>query len=175
MYNLAPLKIDLKGLQEGLTTVDIKLDDAFFEAIEAPDIKRGQLDLRLTISRNESFFELMFDIKGQVIVPCDLCLDDMLQPVACDERLVVKFGDEYSEDDDLVTVNEDEGILDVAWFVYEFIVLNIPIRHVHAPGKCNPAMMKVLDELSTSRSGEEDEEHNVDPRWETLRQLNIKD
>lgn len=134
MYNLAPLKIDLKGLQEGLTTVDIKLDDAFFEAIEAPDIKRGQLDLRLTVSRNESFFELMFDIKGQVIVPCDLCLDDMLQPVACDERLVVKFGDEYSEDDDLVTVNEDEGILDVAWFVYEFIVLNIPIRHVHAPG-----------------------------------------
>lgn len=36
-------------------------------------------------------------------------------------------------------------------------------------------MMKVLDELSTSRSGEEDEEHNVDPRWEALRQLNIKD
>lgn len=173
MYNLAPLKIDLKGLQEGLTTIDIKLDDAFFEAIEAPDIKRGQLDLRLTISRNESFFELMFDIKGQVIVPCDLCLDDMLQPVACDERLVVKFGDEYSEDDDLVTVNEDEGILDVAWFVYEFIVLNIPIRHVHAPGKCNPAMMKILEEHSAARSGDGDDEKPVDSRWAALSQIKI--
>lgn len=173
MYNLAPLKIDLKGLQEGLTTVDIKLDDAFFEAIEAPDIKRGQLDLRLTVSRNESFFELMFDIKGQVIVPCDLCLDDMLQPVACDERLVVKFGDEYSEDDDLVTVNEDEGILDVAWFVYEFIVLNIPIRHVHAPGKCNPAMMKILEEHSAARSGDGDDEKPVDSRWAALSQIKI--
>lgn len=173
MYNLAPLKIDLKGLQEGLTTVDIKLDDAFFEAIEAPDIKRGQLDLRLTVSRNESFFELMFDIKGQVIVPCDLCLDDMHQPVACDERLVVKFGDEYSEDDDLVTVNEDEGILDVAWFVYEFIVLNIPIRHVHAPGKCNPAMMKILEEHSAARSGDGDDEKPVDSRWAALSQIKI--
>ncbi len=175
MYNLAPFKIDLKGLQEGSTTFEFKLDDAFFEAIEAPDIKRGCLDLRLEINRNADYFELMFNIKGEVTVPCDLCLDDMQQPVVCTERLVAKFGDEYSEDDDLVTVCEDEGILDVAWFVYEFIVLDIPIRHVHAPGKCNPAMMKVLDGLSTSRSGEADAGQNVDPRWDALRKLNIKE
>lgn len=67
-------------------------------------------------------------------IPCDICLDDMDQSIETDNRLVVKFGEDYSEDDDLVTVAENEGILDVSWFIYEFIALNIPIKHVHAPG-----------------------------------------
>ena len=52
--------------------------------------------------------------------PGDICLDDMDQTIETNDRLVVKFGEEYSEDDDLVTVAENEGILDVAWFIYEF-------------------------------------------------------
>ena len=66
-----------------------------------------------------------------------------------------------------MTVAEDEGILDVAWYLYEFIALAIPIKHVHAPGKCNPAMVRALEEYSAARSGEEDEQA-MDPRWEAL-------
>ena len=88
-----------------------------------------------------------------------------------DDRLVVKFGEDYSEDDDLVTVAEDEGILDVSWFIYEFIALEIPIKHVHAPGKCNPDMIEMLQEHSAARSGEE-EENTIDPRWAAL--MNLK-
>lgn len=97
----------------------------------------------------------------------------MDQTIETNDRLVVKFGEEYSEDDDLVTVAENEGILDVAWFIYEFIDLNIPIKHVHAPGKCNPAMIEKLNEHSAARSGEE-EEDTVDPRWEALLKLKNK-
>lgn len=170
------LHIDLKSLDYGCTERTLSLDDAYFEAIDAPEVRRGNLSVRLAIDRtSQDAFLLDFHITGTVTVSCDRCLEDMELPIEAQERMEAKFGEESSEDDACVTVAEDEGILDVAWFVYEFIVLNIPIRHVHAPGKCNPAMMKVLDELSTSRSGEEDEEHNVDPRWEALRQLNIKD
>ena len=94
----------------------------------------------------------------------------MDQTIETDDRLVVKFGEEYSEDDELVTVAENEGMLDVAWFIYEFIDLNIPIKHVHAPGKCNPAMIEMLQEHSAARSGEEEEE-TVDPRWAALLKL----
>ena len=65
----------------------------------------------------------------------------MDQTIETNDRLVVKFGEKYSEDDDLVTVAENEGILDVAWFIYEFIDLNIPIKHVHAPGKMQPTAL----------------------------------
>jgi uncharacterized metal-binding protein YceD (DUF177 family) len=50
-------------------------------------------------------------------------------------------------------------------------MLAIPIKHVHAPGKCNSAMTQKLEELSGAvRSGEEEAEA-IDPRWEALLKL----
>ena len=106
----------------------------------------------------------------------------MEQAIETDNRLIAKFGENYSEEDELVKVAEDEGILDIAWFIYEFIVLNIPIRHVHAPGKCNSAMIDVLnhfsplgEEPSAARSGEDNDEQTMDPRWAALSNLKIED
>ena len=170
MCNIDSFKIDLKALPQGITEKEFKLTNEYFEAIDAPDVQRGELSSSLSINRTDDFFELNFHTEGVVRIPCDICLDDMDQTIETNDRLVVKFGEEYSEDDDLVTVAENEGILDVAWFIYEFIDLNIPIKHVHAPGKCNPAMIEMLQQHSAARSGEEEEE-TVDPRWAALLKL----
>ena len=171
MNCLENFQIDLKSQKEGLQTLEYDLDDSFFKAIEGSEVSAGRLHVTVDVERvNDAFFALHFRGDGIVMVPCDICLEDMEQPVGIDERLSVKLGEENSEDDDLVTVAEDEGILDVAWYLYEFIVLNIPIRHVHAPGKCNPAMIRTLEEYSAVRSGEEDEKP-MDPRWEALLKL----
>lgn len=173
--DLESLKINLDGLDEGLSRLSFDLDDGFFEAVGAPDSVRGRLHVDIDIVRAEDdFFTLSFHGEGVAIVPCDRCLDDMEQPIEFDQRLNAKFGSEYSEDDDLVTVAENEGMLDVAWYIYEFTVLAIPIRHVHAPGKCNPAMIRALREHTAARSGEEDEAQ-VDPRWEKLKGLRFED
>ena len=170
MCNIDSFKIDLKALPQGITNLELKLDDEYFKAIEAPDVQRGELVSCLSINRTDDFFELNFHTEGVVHIPCDICLDDMDQQIMSDDRIVAKFGEDYSEDDDLVTVAENEGILDVAWFIYEFIDLNIPIKHVHAPGKCNPAMIEMLNQHSAARSGEE-EEATIDPRWAALLKL----
>ena len=172
--DLDTLKIDLKGLKEGLNSFEFDLDDAYFKAVNAPEVSCGSVHVSLDIVRTESdYFTLDFHEEGTVIVPCDLCLEDMEQPFETSQRLEAKFGIEYSEEDDLVTVAENEGILDVAWFIYEFIELSIPLRHVHAPGKCNPAMMKVLEEHSAARSGVGDGDKAVDSRWEALSKIKI--
>ena len=173
MCDLEPFKIDLKALREGENLLRFALDDSFFEAIEAPEIHQGKLRVDLSVRRVASSFELDFHIEGYVHIPCDKCLDDMEQPILTDNRLVVKFGEETTEDDELVVVSEDEGVLDVSWFIYEFISLNIPIKHVHAPGNCNPAMVKMLEEYTATRSSEEEE--TMDPRWEALRKLKNKE
>ena len=170
MCNIASYKIDLKALPQGVTSLEYKLDDGFFKAIDAPGVQRGELSSSLSVNRTDDFFELNFHTSGVIHIPCDVCLEDMEQSIDTHDRLVVKFGVEYSEDDDMVTVAEDEGILDVSWFVYEFIELNIPIKHVHAPGKCNHAMIELLNEHSAARSGEESED-TMDPRWEALLKL----
>ena len=170
MCNIESFKIDLKALPQGASILEFKLYDSYFKAIDAPDIQSGELSSSLSISRTDDFFELNFHTEGIVHIPCDICLDDMEQSIETDDRLLVRFGEDYSEEDDLVIVAENEGILDVAWFIYEFIALNIPIKHVHAPGKCNPAMIEMLQEHSAARSGEEEEE-TVDPRWAALLKL----
>ena len=171
MTMLEQFKIDLKGLAQGDTVLSFTIDDAFFEAVDAPLIRHGRLQTTLTIHRTDDFFDLDFHTEGLVTVMCDRCLDDMEQPVQADDHLVVKFGTAYSEDDDLITVAKDEGILDVSWFIYQFVELRIPLRHVHAPGKCNPAMMDVLKEHSAARSGEESAQSSMDSRWAALEKL----
>lgn len=176
MYSLEPFKIDLNGLKEGNNSYRFELGDEYFEAIDATEVRQGSLVANLDIIRRAGTFELLFGVTGTVTLQCDICLDDMEQPIDTEGRLIAKFGVEYSEDDDLVTVSKDEGILDVAWFIYEFIALAIPIKHVHAPGKCNRDMMKALEEHSANRSGAEDGQETIDPRWSGLLKLkDIKD
>ena len=146
MCSLESLKVDLRRLKDEVTTLTFNLNDAYFEALDGADVKH-----------------------------CDRCLDEMEQPVETDNRLIVKLGSDYSEEDDLVVIPENEGILDMTWFIYEFVALVIPIRHVHAPGKCNPAMTKALEELSADRSSDEESAQPTDSRWEKLKSLNIKD
>ena len=174
MCSLESLKIDLKGLKEGATALEYDLDDAYFGAINGSEVSRGNVHVSLSIRKANGFFELLFHTEGTVIVPCDRCLDDMEQPIAADNRLTVKLGAEYNEDDDWVIIDENEGILDLSWFIYEFIALAIPIQHVHEPGKCNAAMIEALEEHSAARSSDADDQQSIDPRWEALSKLRAK-
>lgn len=172
MYSLTPFHIDLRALGEGEKIFTYKLGNEYFQAINATEVHRGNLDVNLSVYRVDNLFELHFKIKGFVCVPCDICLDDMDQPIDTTSKLVAKFGEGLSEDEDLVIVDEDKGILDISWYIYETIVLNIPIRHVHEPGKCNPVMIEKFKELSTTRSrGDGDSEIDIDPRWAALKKL----
>ena len=174
MYSLAPFHIDLKALGEGANPFTFQLGGEYFEAIHASEVHRGELGVNLTIYRVDDVFELHFHIQGSVCIPCDICLDDMNQPIDAASKMVAKFGEGVSDDDDLVIVREEEGILDISWYIYELIVLNIPIRHVHAPGKCNPAMIEKLNELSATRSSDGNTGEETDPRWAALDKLKTK-
>ncbi len=169
--DLQDLKIELKLLKEGLNKLSFDLDDAYFSAIEADEVSGGCVHVDIDITRvQEEFFSLEVHETGTVVVSCDVCLDPMDLSIEVHEHLEVKFGKENSEEDDLITVAENEGVLDVTWYLYEFLALNIPIKHVHAPGKCNSAMIRKINEYSAARSSE-DVEKPMDPRWEALLKL----
>ena len=173
MNVLEPLRIDLKGLHEGGNVFEADLDDAFFEAVGSREVSGGRLHVSLSVRQTSGFFDLTSHVAGVVRVACGLCLEDMDLPIEADNHVTVRLGSRETMDDDVVTVDENEGILDASWLVYEFIVLAIPIRHVHAPGKCDPAMTKVLEELSSDRSSGEESGGAVDSRWSEL--LKLKD
>ena len=172
MSKLATYQIDLKALKEEETLLEYDIDDQFFASLDGAQLEHGALHVSASIRKTAGLFEFLFHTEGTVTVSCDLCLDDMAQPIVADNRLLVKLGAETNTDDDeLITVAEDDGVLDTSWFIYEFIMLAIPIKHVHAPGKCNHAMTQKLAELSAVRSS--DEARETDPRWSALEKLKL--
>jgi uncharacterized metal-binding protein YceD (DUF177 family) len=177
MYSSESFKIDLKDLKEPKTVLEYNLSNSYFETINSPEVKKGVVRVVLSIRKTDIFFELLFNAEGTIQIACDHCLDEMDQNIKSETRLVVKYGDEYSEEDDIVTIPEDEGILDVTWLIYEFIALNIPIKHVHAPGKCNREMLALIEKHSVTRSDDGRIEGGTDPRWCELEKLKtiIKD
>ena len=159
-----------------------QLDNLFFAELDAPEVQKGKVDVTLKVRKTSGVYQLDFHTEGHVVVICDRCLDEMEQPIETDDRLRVKLGAEYSEDDDMVVVPEEDGYINVAWFIYEFIALSIPMKHVHAPGKCNKDMVNKLSKhLRVSGDEEEDDDdflveaadepQEIDPRWNELKKI----
>lgn len=172
MFSLETLEIDLLEMKEDSKEISLTLEDSYFQSLDDAQIQSGKVNTVVSIRKAATGeFALMLSIEGSVTVQCDLCLDDMEQPVKAESSYIVKLGQEPSEDDDVIVVDENEGILSTAWLIYETIALAIPIKHVHAPGKCNDAMTKKLEELSATRSGDEVADSDIDPRWAALQQL----
>ena len=83
-------------------------------------------------------------------------------------ELVVKFGDEYNdEDDERLILPQGEYKLNVAQYLYEMAVLSIPQKNVH------PDVLsgKIAPEFIVDEEPEIIEEENLDPRWDKLKDL----
>lgn len=182
MYN-----IPLKDLESGVHEFKYLLEDKFFEDIDAPVVRKGLVNVLVSVNAHSHAYEVDFEIDGIVKVPCDRCLSDIDVEVCTQEHLTVKFGDEFSEESDtIVVVPEAEGEINVAWFMYEFIALCIPIRNVHPSGQCSKSMVSKLRKHLIVEDGEDNSEFfdefdnedeadsgevKTDPRWDALKQL----
>ena len=171
MCNFEQFKIDMKALTKDVTPLEWELDDDFFQQLEGSQLQHGSVHVSGSIRKAVGYYELLLHIAGAVQVTCDRCLDPMSQPITTDLRLMVKLGDEYTEYDEVITVEETNPVLDTAWFIYEAVSLAVPIQHVHQPGDCNDAMMRVLKEHSAARSSDADATMEADPRWNALLKL----
>lgn len=188
MGKFSLFNIPLRGLSEGKHEFEYDLDNQFFALIDdgTADVKKGSLKVLLSLKKTTVTFELNFDIKGVVRVPCDRCLDDISMDVETKNKLIVKFGKEYSEEsDEIVIIPEEDGEINIAWFLYEFIVLSLPAKRVHPPGTCNKAMSSKLnkhraksadddsdDDLEEDESFEEDASF-TDSRWDALKDVQV--
>ena len=168
--------VDLKGLKAATLELEFDLDNAFFGNIEGEEFQKGTVKALVTVKKGREIFDFTFSLNGTVVVPCDRCLDDLEIEVATENTLKVKLGDEYADDGDIVIVPEQDGDLNIAWYLYEFIALSLPMKKVHAPGKCNQEMTGRLNKHSADADKSEDpEEQGMDPRWAGLKNIQIEE
>lgn len=168
MDTMDSYKVDLKGMAEGAVSHrSWVLEDAFFSAVGGMEIKQGRVcaDVCIECDRDDSW-DIEIALTGTVKVECDRCLGLMDQPIRADESLRVRLGADAGDDGEVITVEENPGVLDLAWYLYEVAALAIPIRHVHEGNACDEGVMR--------RLGGHDRERTTDPRWAELAKLKSK-
>ena len=168
--------VDLKGMRVASLELEFDLDNVFFADIDGEEFQKGAVKAKVVVSKNRDVFDFSFALAGMVVVPCDRCLDDLTMEVDTENTLRVKLGDSYADEGDIVIVPENEGDLNIAWYLYEFIALALPMKRVHAPGKCNHEMTGRLKKHSAGADeAEESDDTQIDPRWAGLKDIQIEE
>jgi uncharacterized metal-binding protein YceD (DUF177 family) len=120
--------------------------------------------------------EVTFKHKGAVNVPCDMTNEEFDLPIKGSMKLFVRFGDAFNNDnEELLILPHGEFEIDIAQYVYEMIVLSVPLKRIHPgvkDGSLNTEALTKLKELSVKELKKENKkEENIDPRWDKLKQL----
>lgn len=162
------------GLKEGNHKFEYKIDKQFFESYSYDEFLDADFNVLLDFTKKSTLLELHFKFSGLGKVACDLTNEPFELPMHGSLDLVVKFGDEYNDDNEEVLIlPHGEHQMDVSQYIYEMIVLAIPLKKIHpgiADGSLKSDILKKLDELSPDKNKEIDE---IDPRWEDLKKLII--
>ncbi|MFG6685253.1 YceD family protein [Mariniflexile sp. HNIBRBA6329] len=175
---MKPLKeftIPFVGLKIGKHHFEYKIENAFFEYFEYEEFNDVNVDVNLMLDKKTTLLELNFKISGFVNVNCDLTNEPYNQPISNELDLVVKFGNEYNDEDtDILIVPHGTYEINMQQYIYETIVLAVPIKRIHPgveDGTLDSDILKKLEELSPKIKEEKETEEDIDPRWNTLKKL----
>lgn len=160
------LKISLKQLENNVSEFSYQLDDAFYQGLDQQDIKGGLVQAKVVIKKVVDAYDITLIQEGTIWIECQRCLDNMPWRIATQDHLVVKYGDDPTEETDELVVLSEQDMLDVGWFLFEFAALTIPICPTHQEGECNPEMEAKLQQYAPGEKPD-----TIDPRWEQLKSL----
>jgi uncharacterized protein len=174
MNHLSQYTLPFSGLSEGKHLFDFNINDRFFAEFENSEVEKGELEIQIELEKRSTYLSLSFTINGIVELVCDRCLENFIFPVKSKRKLLVKFSEKQVEDEaELIYLHPTAFEVEVAQYIYEFVILSLPIRRVHPDGEngeslCDPVMIKKLEEL---RYHSNTLDETDDPRWNELRKI----
>jgi uncharacterized metal-binding protein YceD (DUF177 family) len=176
---MKPLKeftIPFIGLKIGTHHYDYKIEKAFFEYFEYEDFNDANVKVDVSLLKNTTLLELNFKISGTVNINCDITNEPFNQNIENEFDLVVNFGDEYNDENiDILVLPHGAYEINIQQYIYELIVLSVPIKRIHPgveDGTLSSDILEKLKELSPKLDDEQKEDNKeIDPRWNTLKKL----
>ncbi len=168
MNELKQFDISFKGLKTGKHLFHYTISKSFFENFEFSEINDGEVTIDLDFTKNDKMLILDFTLKGYVKLICDRCLEVFNFPVKSVQNYIIKFGQEYNDEDDSILIIPDtEHKINIGHLIYEYIILSLPIKRTHSSIKeCN----KIIGPKKKIKTPE----ISNDPRWDELKKLKLK-
>ncbi|MGB7786384.1 MAG: DUF177 domain-containing protein [Salinimicrobium sp.] len=174
MRKLKEFTIPFVGLKQGKHSFEYEIDNKFFEHFEYDEFNSADIKVDLLLEKKSTMMEFTFKASGTVNIFCDLTNEPYDQPIDSELFLVVKFGQEYNDDNEEVLIlPHGEFEINVQQYIYELIVLAVPSKRVHPgvlDGTLQSEVLEKLEELSPKEK-ETKEEEDIDPRWDKLKNL----
>jgi uncharacterized metal-binding protein YceD (DUF177 family) len=174
MNNLKAYLIPFIGLKIGKHQFDYQVDNTFFAHFDYDEFKDASVKVNIILEKKSTLLELEIKHKGTVNVPCDVSGEEFDLAIKGNLKLVVKFGDAFNdENEELLIIPHGEFQINVAQYIYESIVLSVPLRRIH-PGVKDGSLTEVIEKLEAlapKENKESEQKNEIDPRWENLKKL----
>ena len=132
------------------------------------DIKNTSGKCKVEFIKSDIMLNLLFKIEGETTLICDRTLKSFIHLLKFEKKILFKFSDNEEElSDEMLTINHNKSILNVAKFIYEFFILKIPVKRLHPSLKNEDNIDNFV--YSTIKS-----KKRFDPRLQLLKKLKNK-
>ena len=151
---LTAYNIPLNDLKSGATEYDWNITEEFFKSFDNAEILSASVDVTVVVRKVSGNFLLDCRMSGELAVPCDRCLDELVLPVDAEVGLKLQYSKaDVDEEDGREVVEIPQGCeFDMSQVIYDYVCLCIPIQHCHEDGGCNPEVVKHLTGQGTSET-----------------------
>lgn len=165
MDPLRRFTVPIKGLGLGIHPFEFEISKSFFSHFESSPIENGKFDVAIQLDKRIDMMVLAFSIDGSFNTACDRCLEKFDLPIKGDHDLIVKIAEEAREDDEIFYISDAQTELNLAKFIYEFIILSLPIVKItddESVHKCDEEVLNFLE-------GKTEEDSGSNPLWDQLK------
>ena len=166
MGSMRTFEIAFVGLKPGVHEFNYELDSQFFKdkAGDSNDVIAA--NVKLSLDKNNGFMLLKFIVGGKAEVNCDRCGNQLNVDLWDEFKLVIKLtedpqkANEEEDDADIFYIAKSESHIEVSDWLYEFVMLSIPMQHICGKDKneqslCNQEVLKKLEAMQVKT----DEQH----------------
>ncbi len=164
--------IQFGGLPIGEHQFEFEITQKFFEQFNDSEITKANIDVTVTLIKQNSLMQLLFDFEGTINVSCDRCLIEYDCPISGHEKLIVKHGNVDESNDEILVLKEGYEEADISQYLFEYIELAIPSRRVPCEDDaydidvtCDEETLKKFEELKV------EEEPTPNENWEALKKI----
>jgi uncharacterized metal-binding protein YceD (DUF177 family) len=173
MGNKRAYEVAFVGLKPGVHEFNYELDDKFFAEKGARDLTNAKAHVKMSLEKNTGFMLLKFEVGGSTDVTCDRCGNPLTIDLWDEFKMLVKLVDnptemnEQEEDPDVFYISRNESHLNVSDWIYEFVLLSIPMQKMcsneEEGPQCNQEVLNKLKEMEKIHA-----ENNANSIWKGL-------
>lgn len=164
--------IPFAGLKIGKHQFQYQIDKAFFEDYPYEEILDADLSVELDFFKQNTLLELAFKLSGTIMVTCDSSSKNYHHSISATLDLVVKFGEKFNDENiEILVIPHERYELNVAQYIFEMIVLAVPVKKEHPGIKDGTLKSDIIDKLKELQPKEYINTMSSDPRWDKLKEL----